>query len=131
MHIRRAGIADYEHLCELIERFYRIDDHEFDAARIDGGLVPLLCDDAHGQVWVAADSDGLIGYKDCVLDELYVERRGSGHGGSLLQHAIEEARSAGAAAMFLETEAPNDGARRFYRRHGFAVEDSTWMSLAL
>ncbi len=144
MHNRRAAIADHEQLCELIERFYGIDNHEFDAARVDGGPAPLLCDDTHGQVWVAADSDELIGYavvtwtwslepggKDCVLDELYAERRGSGHGGSLLA-----TRHRGGPQRRCRGDVPrNGGAQRrgrvFYRRHGFAVEDSTWMSLAL
>jgi hypothetical protein len=35
------------------------------------------------------------------------------------------------AAMFLETEAPNDGARRFYVRHGFSADDSLCTSRPL
>ena len=30
--------------------------------------------------------------------------------------------------MFLETEAPNERARRFYQRHDFTTEDSIWLS---
>jgi len=30
--------------------------------------------------------------------------------------------------IFLETEAPNDAARRLYERHGFVAEDSIWMA---
>jgi ribosomal protein S18 acetylase RimI-like enzyme len=33
--------------------------------------------------------------------------------------------------MFLETEAHNERVRGFYARHGFAAEDSVWMSRAL
>jgi ribosomal protein S18 acetylase RimI-like enzyme len=31
----------------------------------------------------------------------------------------------------LETERDNEGARRFYTRHGFTSEDSLWMSIDL
>jgi ribosomal protein S18 acetylase RimI-like enzyme len=30
--------------------------------------------------------------------------------------------------MFVETEAANTRVRDFYRRHGFEVEESIWMS---
>jgi GNAT superfamily N-acetyltransferase len=142
--IRRATIDDREQLCGLIECFYRVDDHEFDPARIEAGLAPLLRDDQHGQVWVATADGAAVGYvivtwswslesggRDCILDELYVDRRGDGIGGALLHRALDEAQRAGAAAMFLETEAPNDAARRFYVRHGFSADDSLWMSRPL
>jgi GNAT superfamily N-acetyltransferase len=142
--IRRATTDDRDQLYGLVERFYRVDGHEFDLARVEAGLAPLLRDDQHGQVWVASDGQRLTGYvvvtwswslesggRDCILDELYVERRGDGLGAALLQRAMNEARTAGASAMFLETEAPNDRARRFYGRHGFSADDSMWMSRSL
>jgi GNAT superfamily N-acetyltransferase len=142
--IRRATTTDVEQLQGLIERFYRIDNHELDRARIEAGLVPLLRDDKHGQVWVATADERLLGYaivtwswslesggRDCILDELYVDRRGDGIGAALLQRAMSEALDAGAAVMFLETEAPNEDARRFYGRYGFSLDDSMWMSRSL
>ena len=142
--IRRATVNDREQLCGLIERFYLIDGHEFDEERIEAGLMPLLRDDQHGQVWMATANGTAVGYlvvtwswslesggRDCILDELYADRRGDGIGGALLNRAMDEAHRAGAAVIFLETEAPNDGARRFYGRHGFAAEDSLWMSRPL
>lgn len=144
MQIRRAGDDDRDRLVALIEEFYRVDGHEFDAARVDAGLLPMLRDDARGQVWIADDGRTLGGYVvvtwswslesgglDCILDEIYVAQQGGGLGSRLLQRAVEEAAAFGAAAMFLETEAPNDGARRFYARHDFAAEDSIWMSRPL
>ena len=35
IEIRRATADDYRQLVGLIERFYRIDDHEFEPARVD------------------------------------------------------------------------------------------------
>jgi ribosomal protein S18 acetylase RimI-like enzyme len=137
--VRRADGRDHHDLLELIDQFCTIDGHEFDVARIDRGLLPLLRDDTHGQVWILGDQP--IGYavvtwswslenggRDCILDELYVASRGSGLGTHLLTEVIKHARAAGAAAMFIETEAPNDRARSFYKKLGFQVEESTWLS---
>ena len=102
----------------------------------------LLDDDTYGQVWLLGEHP--IGYaiitwswslesggKDCILDEIYVAQQGNGLGAHLLTEVITHARSAGAAAIFLETESANDRARRFYQRHGFEIENSTWLSRIL
>ena len=68
------------------------------------------------------------GGRDCILDELYVTSRGGGLGTRLMTEVINHARRAGAAAMFLETEAPNRRARHFYEQLGFQNEDSSWLS---
>lgn len=137
--VRRADERDHHALLELIEQFNRIDGHDFDRDRIDRALVPLLRDDAYGQVWILGDDP--IGYavitwgwslesggRECLLDEIYVAQRARGLGSLLLSAVIDHARAAGATAMFLETEAPNDRARRFYEQLGFHTEDSTWLS---
>ena len=137
--VRRADEQDYPALIDLIRQFYRLDGHEFDSERINRALLPLLHDDSHGQVWVIGARP--VGYaivtwswslesggKDCILDELYVASQGSGLGTHLMTEVINHARHAGAAAMFLETEAPNERARHFYQQLGFHTEDSTWLS---
>ena len=63
-----------------------------------------------------------------LLDEIYVRDRGQGQGGAVLEEVLDACRQRGLGRMFLETETPNDRARRFYLRHGFAVDDSIWMS---
>lgn len=91
-------------------------------------------------MWIVEDEGSAVGYAvvawswslesgglDCILDEVYVRTRGGGLGGELLEHAVREASAFGAAVIFLETERPNNGARRFYTRHGFEAEDSVWM----
>lgn len=140
MTIRRATVADLDALLILIEEFYEVDPHPFDRDHIVPALVPMLQDDALGQVWLLDDGgpDGYTvvtwswslesGGRDCILDEIYVRHGGRGDGGRLLAHAIRAAEEFGARSMFLESEAPNERARRFYQRHGFQIEDSTWMS---
>ena len=126
----------------LIREFYEVDRHSFELGRVLAGLRPLLVDDRHGQVWLIRDSGGdVAGYavvtwgwslesggRECLLDEIFVRAPGTGLGGKALEAIVEAAGAAGASAMFLETEAHNERARTFYRRGGFAVEDSIWMS---
>ena len=142
---RRAEPADLEALLRLIAEFYEVDHHPFDRAVVEPALLPMLTDDSLAQIWVLDEEPGdLTGYvivtwswalesggRDCILDEIFVRDQSRGRGSLLVAHALTEARRLGARAMFLETEAPNDRARRFYARHGFLVEDSVWMSARL
>ena len=142
--IRRARPEDLTALLGLVRAFYLVDAHDYDPDRVTAALRPMLADDSLGQVWVVDDEGGLTGYaivtwtwslesggRDCILDEIYVEEGGHGHGSALLRHALDQAREFGALACFLETEAPNDRARAFYARHGFVSEQSVWMSRPL
>jgi GNAT superfamily N-acetyltransferase len=142
--VHRAGLDDEAALLGLIREFYVVDQHDYDERRVSTALRPLLEDDALGQVWLLAGPDGPVGYaivtwtwslesggRDSILDELYVRTPGAGLGGALLEHAIAEAEAYGARALFLETEAPNARARRFYAEHGLMAEDSVWMSMPL
>ncbi|HEX2075010.1 MAG TPA: GNAT family N-acetyltransferase [Geodermatophilus sp.] len=158
--IRRAGVGDAALLLTLIREFYEVDRHPYDEHRVVRALGPLLVDDSVGQVWLITDPpdqgagvtgsapDGAVtvvegyavltwswslesGGRDCLLDEFYVRTRGRGLGGRALDELLHVARNAGAAAMFLETEAHNCAARRLYRRHGFRRQDSVWMARRL
>jgi GNAT superfamily N-acetyltransferase len=142
--VHRARPPDEVALLGLIREFYTVDQHDYDEQRVSDALRPLLEDDALGQVWLLAGPDGPTGYaivtwtwslesggRDCILDEIYVRSTGVGLGGALLEHAIAEAEAYGARAMFLETEAHNARARRFYSAHGLRAEASIWMSMAL
>lgn len=106
---------------------------------------PLLGRDEHGQVWLIEPDAGQVdgyavvtwswslesGGRDCLLDELYVRRRGNGIGAAALDEVMAAATRAGAQAMFLETESHNSRVRSFYGRAGFEVEDSIWMARSL
>lgn len=140
--IVRAGVADEAVLLPLVREFYEVDRHAFERERVLAGLRPLLVDDRHGQVWLIREPGGDVGGyavvtwgwslesggRECLLDEIYVRTPGLGLGGTALEAIVEAAGAAGASAMFLETEAHNERARAFYRRGGFATEDSIWMS---
>ena len=144
--LRRAVLDDLERLLTLVQGFYVIDRHEYDEKRVRRALAPLLADDSRGQVWVLSNgaTGQISGYAvmtwgwslesgglEALLDEIFVERPNHGAGGRLLRHALTSAARAGAARVCLETEAPNERARRFYRRNGFTPDDSIWMSADL
>ena len=140
--IRRAGPADLAELMVLIREFRRIDRHPHDEDGVRRALWPLLDGDEVGQVWlIAGDPGEVAGYavvtwgyslesggRDALLDEIYVRDRGQGVGSAAMPEILHACRLAGAARMFLETEAHNTTVRRFYAKHGFTAEDSIWMS---
>lgn len=143
--ISRAGPDHLDLLVELNAEYCTADHHEFDPTTAREGLAPLLRDDRHGAVWLvhdrAGDVDGYvvtawswsveIGGAEAVLDEIYVRTRNCGIGAAAIEAIIAECRRRGMRRIVLETERDNDGARRLYTRHGFAADDSIWMSLVL
>ncbi|MGM1062138.1 GNAT family N-acetyltransferase [Saccharothrix sp. Mg75] len=137
--IRRADPTDLPALLPLVREFYEVDEHAYDEGVVTAALGPLLRDDAHGQVWLFDTGYAVLtwgyslesGGRDALLDEFYVRNRGDGVGGAVIAELVERARGAGARKVFLETEDRNEAARRFYRRHGFADEASTWLSREL
>ena len=83
--------------------------------------------DAPGcELWLAADGDspvGLLLLEDSWVHSLYVDPERTGDGiGSLLLGVAKHARPRGLGLWVFET---NEGARRFYRRHGFVEVDRT------
>jgi GNAT superfamily N-acetyltransferase len=141
--IARAALEDLPVLLPLVAAFCELDHHPFDEDRVAQALGPLLADDAFGQVWLIVDPAGgpPVGYavvtwgyslesggREGLLDEIFVQERSRGIGAAALDELLAACRAAGVRRMFLETEAHNSRVRRFYARHGFAVEDSVWMS---
>jgi ribosomal protein S18 acetylase RimI-like enzyme len=129
----------------MIREFYELDVHDYDEQRVVSALDPLLRHDLVGQVWLVDDGTGAVtgyaivtwgyslesGGRDALLDEIYVRDRRRGFGSEVLNQILGAAAAAGASRIFLETEAPNETVRRFYRRHGFLDESSIWMSRVL
>jgi len=146
--IRRATIDDLDELLVLGAEYAEADGHAFDVEVARRGFEPLLTSDDLGIVLVAVDGQhgarALLGYAattwgwsievgglDVVLDELYVRTRGRGIGGRLLREVENACRARGVKRIFLETERPNERARRLYARHGWSEDDSIWMAKEL
>jgi GNAT superfamily N-acetyltransferase len=142
--IRRAGPSDLATLLELVAEYCDVDAHTFDTATATAGVEPLLHDDRYGTIWMAHDDDRPEGYAavtwgwsleigglDVVLDEIYVRHRGRGTGSRLLRALELDCRHRDAKRIFLETELPNDGARRLYARHGYTADTSIWTAKEL
>lgn len=138
--IRRAEAKDLETLLRLCARYCEADSHQFDPVTAAAGFGPLLLSDQHGVVWLSVDGTEVVGYAvvawswsiesggpDALLDEIYVDRRGEGHGSSLVAHVLEDCRLRNLPRVFLETEKANQEARLLYTRLGFRTEDSVWM----
>jgi len=136
--IRLARPEDVDVLVDLHRAFCDADQHPFDVDRARAAFGPLLQDDRWGVVWLAAPAAGYAvltwgwsieaGGAEAVLDELFVHDRRRGVGSALIEKLVADGRRRGLVRIFLETEAHNDGARSFYGRHGFTVDDSIWMS---
>lgn len=148
MSVRRARPSDLAALVELAQEYCDADGHEFHEAKVRAGFGPLLDGDLHGVAWVAAadgpDDHSLDGYAvvawswsieiggfEAVLDELYVRTRGRGTGTSLLHRLEDDCRERGVKRIFLETELPNEAARRLYEREGYVADSSIWLSKVL
>jgi ribosomal protein S18 acetylase RimI-like enzyme len=148
--IRRALAGDLDTLIGLAAEYCEADGHVFDEPTVRAGFGPLLVDDRHGVVLVAesepdrVDDPDLLGYgvltwswsieiggPEAVLDELYVRTRNRGIGGRLVDALVDAGREHGMKRIFLETERPNEAARRLYERHGFEADDSIWMARVL
>ena len=130
--IRRATASDAEAVAELYLRARH-------AGTAAGTIPPLAHDDDDVRGWVATvvipelecwvaedDSQTIVGMlvlETDWLDQLYVEPRltGAGIGARLLALAKRE-RPGG---MRLWTFVSNEGAQRFYLRHGFREVDRT------
>jgi GNAT superfamily N-acetyltransferase len=117
--IRRATAQDVDRIAELFERsfatltflpvLHSLDEHR---AYFDHVV-------AEQEVWVWEEDERILGFAaldEAMLNYLYVEpdATGRGIGGALYTHAA--ARRPGGFTFWVFQQ--NDGARRFYERHG-------------
>lgn len=139
--LRFAAPDDYPSLIPLIKEFCEVDNHEFDEARIERSLLPLLANSDLGKVIVLEAEGELVGYavltwgwslesggREALLDEIYLKIRNQGLGALLLEKVVATAKEYDAQIIFLETELANQRVRDFYLKHGFKRDDSIWLS---
>ncbi len=90
---------------------------------------------------VALDGDRMVGHlvgkvydpsptrlvRVAEVEDLYVEEdaRGHGHGTRMMAFFVDWATATGAVTARVSAYAANEGAQRFYRRHGFAPASIT------
>lgn len=139
--VRRADLDDLSVLIVLAAEYCQADGHVFDPERVRAGFRPLLTGDSVGAAWMIDETDGYvvvtwgwsveIGGLEVVLDEIYVRTSGTGKGSVALEVIEQDCRRRGVKRIFLETERPNQRARRLYARHGYIEDDSIWMSKEL
>lgn len=130
----RAGPGHADLLVEMMREFYALEHLAWDEAAVRHGLSLLLCDDGPGEVWLARRGGAPAGYfvltlcfslefggAYLLLDELYLREahRGSGLGRRAMMRAEAVCRARGIAALRLEVDRRNTGARAFYRTLGF------------
>lgn len=133
--IRAAAIADIPALLPLVEEYWRFEDITgFDPARVGRELGRALSSAQLASAWVALSRGEAAGYLLAVfvfslehlgltaeIDEFFVlpSARGKGLGDGLLRLAEAEFVHRGCTNVSLQLGRGNDGARGFYRRHGY------------
>ncbi len=135
MPIRPATRADIAGIASLAERYWEFESIAgFDRDRIETLLGELLAAPQRGACWVAGADGRLHGYLLAVfmlslehgglmaeIDEVFVsqEMRSAGLGRQLLEAAERDLAARGLLRLQLQLGVDNEGARRFYERHGF------------
>ena len=127
MRLRRGEEADIETLARMLRSTYdlmtyipRLHTPDEDRAYVGGYLYP------GNEVWVAEDDGRVVGFAVLSADELlqiHVDPReqNKGIGSELFRHATQRRPS----GFTMWTFQRNEGARRFYERHGCRVAQLT------
>jgi ribosomal protein S18 acetylase RimI-like enzyme len=140
---RVADNSDTETLLRFIGEYYEFDHHFFDDETLRTALAKILNDESLGRVWLIQEGKNTIGYivltfgyslefrgREAVLDEIYIQNshRGQGVGKKAIQFLEEICPSLEIKALHLEVERKNTVAQSFYRKVGFADQDSYLMT---
>lgn len=104
----------------MLQEFYEVDNHPYDAASARNALTKLLNDESFGRVWVIQYQGEAIGYvvltlgysleyrgRDAYIDELYirVSHQGQGIGKQTIKFLEEVCCSLGIQALHLGSRA--------------------------
>ncbi len=135
MKIEVAGPSDIPALCILLEPLFDQEaefkpDHK---AQVQG-LLSIIKNEEIGDILVARRNGEVIGMVNLLytvstalgervglLEDMVVSHssRGLGVGSRLLQYALDFAHEKGCKRITLLTDNDNEGANRFYKKHGF------------
>jgi ribosomal protein S18 acetylase RimI-like enzyme len=145
MEITPATVEDIPQLCGLLALLFD-QEAEFrpDSALQATGLRQIIDFPERGLVLALREGQSVIGMVNllftvstalggrvAILEDMVVrpDCRSRGAGSILLKAAVASARSAGCLRITLLTDASNEPAQRFYRRHGFNASDMVPMRL--
>ena len=145
---RRAGAGERQAVADLMRRLSLEDPGEERHLGANAANTFRLLDEdpARGDLFVAIAGETAVAYALMIaylsnefggmliyLDEFYVlpASRNQGLGGRFLSFLEEEYGRRGFRRMVLEVLDGNEGAARFYRRHGFARERRALLSKRL
>lgn len=132
--VRQAETGDVGDIARLIGQLRSAEDLEgepdADAVRAylaEDGVRAFVATDhgaVVGVVTVRTVADLFHGGPSALVQELVIDAgsRGAGHGGALLDAAVDFARSRGCAEIGVSTGADNTAARRLYESRGFEEE---------
>lgn len=135
MHLREATIVDIPELCGLLNYLFE-QEEEFkpNTETQSEGLSRIISNSDIGVIVIAIDSNKVIGMVNilytvstalgsrvAILEDMVVSPkvRGTGVGSKLMKYSLDLAKKNGCKRITLLTDFDNDGAHRFYEKHGF------------
>ena len=121
--IRRSEVADAPRVADLFLASFGAR-YDFPLAHTPDEVRGWVADDLlpTTETWVAVGDDEVVGFlslRDAFLDQLYLASGWTGRG--IGRRLVELAKQQRPAGLDLFTFQVNDGARRFYERHGFVA----------
>jgi ribosomal protein S18 acetylase RimI-like enzyme len=139
MRIRKMIEADLPRVAMLLEELSTAlgEDHTLDKNDLRRHFANMSAQDETYENYVCEHENEVIGFLSllfyrslyhrngtALINELIVseEHRGKHAGASLLEYAVNRARERGMDEIEVGVMQENEGARRFYRRHGLATE---------
>ena len=147
MEIRRAVPADADKILELLSQVEQIhylgrpDIFRPNGIKFTGDELTEQMSDDSRPIFVAVKDGEVVGYSFCIISEikdstmlndaktLHIEdvcvdenRRGENVGGELMEFVKDYAKKIGCARVDLDVWEFNEGACRFYEKHGFKVQ---------
>lgn len=145
--ILQATANDIPQLVALLKHLFTQEaDFQPNQSKQESGLRFIIDFPDVGVILTARDGDQIVGMVSllftistaqggpvCWLEDMVVcpDRRASGRGSQLLQHAIEYARDRGFTRITLLTDKSNSRAIRFYEKHAFEQSEMTALRLYL
>lgn len=134
--VRRAGTDDALVIAEMLHAFNTEFDTETPGPAVLADRLRTILDGpttfavlggepASGVALVTLRSNVWSDGPVALLDEMYVapERRGGGLGGAILKRVVEICCELCVAEIEINVDDSDDGAQRFYERHGFTNGD--------